>query len=416
MPHGHPSGAGSVRVRTDTPRIGVESGAGSVEQGRYATGIRKGMGQVKVGIPREVKNHEYRVAITPSGVHEFVRAGHDVFVESGAGVGSSIPDEDYAAAGAKLLSSADEVWATGDLILKVKEPIAEEYHRMREGQVLFTYLHLAASRECTDALLERKVTGIAYETVETDGGALPLLAPMSEVAGRLAPQAGAYHLMRAAGGRGVLMGGVPGVQPARTVVIGAGVSGMNAATIALGMQSEVRLLDKNIDKLRAADRIYQGRLRTIASNSFEIEKAVLEADLVIGAVLVPGAKAPTLVSNELVSRMKPGSVLVDISIDQGGCFEDSRPTTHADPVYRVHDSVFYCVANMPGAVPHTSTYALTNITLPYALALANSGWREALRRDRALALGLNTHDGAVTYGPVADAHGIPLQKLEEILH
>ena len=371
---------------------------------------------VKVGIPREVKNHEYRVAITPAGVHELSRHGHDVFIETGAGLGSSITDEEFAHAGAKILGSADEVWGTGDLILKVKEPIAEEHHRMREGQTLFTYLHLAASKECTDALIDRKVTGIAYETVELADHTLPLLAPMSEVAGRLAPQAGAYYLMRAAGGRGVLMGGVPGVRPANVVVIGGGVSGQNATTIALGMQADVTLLDKSINKLRQLDAIYQGKLTTVASNSFEIEKAVLEADLVIGAVLVPGAKAPKLVTNEMVARMKPGSVLVDISIDQGGCFEDSRPTTHADPVYKVHNSVFYCVANMPGAVPHTSTYALTNVTLPYALALANRGWREALKRDNALALGLNTFDGHVTYGPVAEAHGMPHVELQDVLN
>jgi alanine dehydrogenase len=370
---------------------------------------------VKIGIPREVKNHEYRVAITPSGVHELSRNGHDVYVESGAGSGSSIPDDAFVTAGATILRSADDIWATGDLILKVKEPIAEEHHRMREGQVLFTYLHLAASKECTDALIDRKVTGIAYETVELSDGSLPLLAPMSEVAGRLAPQVGSYHLMRSGGGRGVLMGGVPGVYAAKVVVIGAGVSGMNAAAIALGMQAEVLLLDRNIAKLRAADADYRGHLQTVASNSYEIEKAVLDADLVIGAVLVPGAKAPTLVSNELVSRMMPGSVLVDISIDQGGCFEDSRPTTHADPVYTVHNSVFYCVANMPGAVPNTSTYALTNVTLPYVMELANHGWREALRKDRALSLGLNTHDGHVTYGPVAEAHGMVGVKLEEVL-
>ncbi|MEV4754572.1 alanine dehydrogenase [Micromonospora sp. NPDC049559] len=370
---------------------------------------------MKVGIPREVKNHEYRVAITPAGVHEFIRGGHQVYVESGAGAGSAITDAEFAAAGAKILESADEVWDTAELVLKVKEPIAEEYHRMRPGQVLFTYLHLAASRECTEALLNRKITGIAYETVETPDRALPLLAPMSEVAGRLAPQVGAYHLMRSGGGRGVLMGGVSGVYAAKTVVIGAGVSGMNAAAIALGLQAEVLLLDKNINRLRQADAIYRGHLQTVASNTYEIERAVLDADLVIGAVLVPGAKAPTLISNELVSRMKPGSVLVDISIDQGGCFEDSRPTTHADPVYQVHRSLFYCVANMPGAVPHTSTYALTNVTLPYALELANHGWREALRRDPALALGLNTHDGQVTYGPVAEAHGMSSIPLEEAL-
>jgi alanine dehydrogenase len=370
---------------------------------------------VKVGIPREVKNHEYRVAITPAGVHELVRFGHDVFVETGAGLGSSITDDEYAAAGAKILATADDVWEIGDLVLKVKEPIAEEYDRMREGQTLFTYLHLAASKACTDALIDRKVTGIAYETVELPDRTLPLLAPMSEVAGRLAPQVGAYHLMRPAGGRGVLMGGVPGVRPANVVVIGGGVSGMNATTIALGMQADVTLLDKSINKLRQLDAIYQGKLTTVASNSYEIEKAVLDADLVIGAVLVPGAKAPMLVSNELVSRMKPGSVLVDISIDQGGCFEDSHPTTHADPVYPVHNSVFYCVANMPGSVPHTSTYALTNVTLPYAVELANRGWREALRRDEALALGLNTYDGHVAYPPVAEAHGMAHVSLAEVL-
>ncbi|GAA0730515.1 alanine dehydrogenase [Dactylosporangium roseum] len=370
---------------------------------------------MKVAIPREVKNHEYRVAITPAGVHEFAANGHDVFVQAGAGAGSSITDQEYREAGATIVPTADDTWAAGDLVLKVKEPIAEEYHRMREGQVLFTYLHLAASRDCTEALIDRKVTGIAYETVELADKSLPLLAPMSEVAGRLAPQVGAYHLMRAGGGRGVLLGGVSGVYAAKVVVIGAGVSGLNAAAIALGMQGEVLLLDKNIARLRGADAIYQGHLQTVASNSYEIERAVLDADLVIGAVLVPGAKAPKLISNDLVKRMKPGSVLVDISIDQGGCFEDSRPTTHDDPIYRVHDSIFYCVANMPGAVPHTSTYALTNVTLPYALELANRGWREALRRDSALALGLNTHDGHVTYGPVADAHGMSHVALADVL-
>ncbi|SCF38464.1 alanine dehydrogenase [Micromonospora saelicesensis] len=370
---------------------------------------------MKVGIPREVKNHEYRVAITPAGVNEFTRIGHQVFVESGAGVGSSITDEEFAAAGAKILATADEVWETAELVLKVKEPIAEEYHRMREGQVLFTYLHLAASKECTDALIDRRVTGIAYETVELPDRSLPLLAPMSEVAGRLAPQVGAFYMMRTGGGRGVLPGGVSGVYAAKTVVIGAGVSGMNAAAIALGLQSEVLLLDKNVARLRQADAIYRGHLQTVASNAYEVERAVLDADLVIGAVLVPGAKAPTLISNELVSRMKPGSVLVDIAIDQGGCFEDSRPTTHADPVYKVHESIFYCVANMPGAVPNTSTYALTNVTLPYALELANQGWREALRNDPALALGLNTHAGQVTYGPVAEAHGMDVLPLADAL-
>src|SRR6202162_5436232 len=282
---------------------------------------------MKGGIPREIKNHEYRVAITPSGVHELVRGGHQVVIQAGAGVGSSIPDEDFMAAGAQTVPTADDVWAEGDLILKVKEPIAEEYHRMRSDQVLFTYLHLAASRECTDALLSSGITAIAYETVQLPDGTLPLLAPMSEVAGRMAPQVGAHHLQRDGGGRGVLMGGVSGVYAAKVVVLGAGVSGMNAAAIALGMQAEVLLLDKNVARLRSADAIYQGHLQTVASNTYEVERAVIDADLVIGAVLVPGAKAPKLVTNDLVSRMKSGSVLVDISIDQGGCFEDSRPTT-----------------------------------------------------------------------------------------
>ncbi len=370
---------------------------------------------MKVGIPREVKNHEYRVAITPSGVHELVRNGHEVYIEQGAGVGSSITDEEYVAAGGRILTTADDVWAAGDLILKVKEPIAEEYHRLRRDQVLFTYLHLAASKTCTDALTAAGTTAIAYETVELPDRSLPLLAPMSEVAGRLAPQVGANALMRANGGRGVLMGGVSGVYAAKVVVLGAGVSGMNAAAIALGMQAEVLLLDLNIPRLRNVDAIYQGHMQTIASNAFEIERAVIDADLVIGAVLVPGAKAPTLISNDLVSRMKSGSVLVDIAIDQGGCFEDSHATTHADPIYTVHNSVFYCVANMPGAVPYTSTYALTNVTLPYAVALANKGWKQALRDDHALALGLNTHAGDITYGAVAEAFGVQHRELADVL-
>jgi alanine dehydrogenase len=370
---------------------------------------------VKVGVPGEVKNHEYRVAITPAGVHELTRHHHDVFVERGAGLGSSIPDEEYIAAGAKILESADDVWAEGDLILKVKEPIAEEYHRLRRGQTLFTYLHLAASRACTDALLDSGVTAIAYETVQLPNRSLPLLAPMSEVAGRLAPQVGAYNLMRFNGGRGVLPGGVPGVAPAKIVVIGGGVSGLNAAQIAVGMGADVTILDLNVDRLRQIDAIYQGRLTTLASNAYAIEQAALSADLVIGAVLIPGAKAPTLISNALVSRMKPGSVLVDIAIDQGGCFADSRPTTHADPTYQVHGSVFYCVANMPGSVPNTSTNALTNVTLPYAVAIADNGWREACRADHALALGLNTHEGAVTHDHVAAAHGLRPVSLESVL-
>ncbi len=370
---------------------------------------------VKVGIPREVKNNEFRVAITPAGVHELVRNGHEVVIEQNAGAGSSITDGEYVAAGARILPTADEVWATADLLLKVKEPIAEEYHRLRKDQTLFTYLHLAASRECTDALLESGTTAIAYETVELPNRALPLLAPMSEVAGRLAPQVGAYHLMRSVGGRGVLPGGVPGTHAGKAVVIGGGVSGWNATQIAVGMGFHVTLLDRDINKLREADKVFGTQVQTVVSNSFELEKAVVEADLVIGAVLIPGAKAPKLVTNELVAKMKPGSVLVDIAIDQGGCFEDSRPTTHAEPTFQVHDSVFYCVANMPGAVPHTSTYALTNATMPYIVSLANNGWVEALRRDPALAKGLNTHDGKVVYKEVAEAHGLEHVELGALL-
>lgn len=369
---------------------------------------------MKIGVPREIKNHEYRVAITPAGVHELVRLGHEVFIEHDAGVGSSIPNSEYQAAGAKILATPEEIWEIGDLILKVKEPIAEEYGRMRKGQTLFTYLHLAASRPCTDALLKSGITAIAYETVEVDHG-LPLLAPMSEVAGRMAPQVGAAALQRANGGRGVLLGGVSGVGAAKVVVLGGGVSGLNAAAIATGMQAEVILMDKNVARLREVDRIYRGHMQTLASNAFEIERQLLDADLVIGAVLVPGAKAPMLVSNDLVSRMKPGSVLVDISIDQGGCFEDSHATTHTDPTYRVHESVFYCVANMPGAVPHTSTYALTNVTLPYVVELAQNGWRDACRADASLALGLNVHDGEIVYGPVANAHGLPHRPVADLL-
>ncbi|MCM6778637.1 alanine dehydrogenase [Nocardia sp. CDC159] len=366
---------------------------------------------MKIGIPREVKNHEYRVACTPAGVRELVSRGHEVVIETRAGEGSAFADDAYTLVGAQVLETADEVWATADLVLKVKEPVAEEYSRLREDQVLFTYLHLAASAECTDALLRSGITSIAYETVTGRDGSLPLLAPMSEVAGRLAPQAGSYHLMRSGGGRGVLMGGVPGTRPAKVTVIGAGVAGRNAAAVAVGMGADVTVLDLNIAPLRELDAQYQGRIRTVISNAQEVENSVREADLVIGAVLVPGAKAPKLVSNELVAQMKPGSVLVDIAIDQGGCFADSRPTTHAEPTYRVHDSVFYCVANMPGAVPYTSTVALTNATLPYVISLADKGWREATAADPGLAAGLSTHRGMLLSESVAAAHGYTAQSL-----
>jgi alanine dehydrogenase len=370
---------------------------------------------MKVGVPREVKNNEFRVAITPAGTRELTAHGHQVFLEHDAGAGSQFADADYVAAGAAIIPSADELWGAADLVLKVKEPVAEEYHRMRPDLTLFTYLHLAADKACTDALIEHKVTGIAYETVQLADRSLPLLAPMSEVAGRLAPQVGAYHLMASGGGYGALLGGVPGTRPASVVVIGGGVSGQHAAQIAVGMGARVTVLDKNIARLRQIDALYRGRIETVASNGYEIERAVLGADLVIGAVLVTGARAPKLVTGDLVSRMKPGSVLVDIAIDQGGCFEDSHPTTHADPVFKVHDSVFYCVANMPGAVPHTSTYALTNATLPYVVELADHGWRAALKADPALALGLNTHEGQLTNAPVAAAHGYQSVTVESAL-
>ena len=370
---------------------------------------------MRVGIPKEVKDNEYRVAITPAGVKELVDQGHSVSVEKDAGAGSSITDGEYVAAGAAIIGAADDVWADAELVLKVKEPVASEYHRMRRDQVLFTYLHLAASRACTDALLAAGTTAVAYETVQLPDRSLPLLAPMSEVAGRMAPQVGAHCLERGAGGRGVLMGGVSGVYAAKVVVLGAGVSGMNAAAIALGMQAEVLLLDKNVAKLRDADRIYQGHLQTVTSNAYEVERAVLDADLVIGAVLVPGAKAPTLITDELVSRMKPGAVLVDISVDQGGCFESTRPTTHSDPTFEVNGCLFYCVANMPGAVPHTSTYALTNVTLPYVVEIANRGLPAAVANDPALTLGVNTVSGQLVYAPVAQAHGLPVAVLAEVL-
>ena len=358
-----------------------------------------------IGIPKEIKNNEFRVSATASGVHAYVAAGHQVLVEKNAGLGSGISNEDYIKAGAQIIETADELWQKADLIQKVKEPIAAEYPRMRKGQILYTYLHLAASRECTDAIIKSGVTAFAYETVEVNG-TLPLLAPMSEVAGRMSIQVGATALERSKGGRGVLLGGVPGVRPGKVVVIGGGVVGVAAATIAHGMRAEVSIFDLDLKRLGEIDQLFNGNVRTIASSTSEIEREVMAADLVIGAVLVHGAKAPKLVSNALVKKMKPGSVLVDVAIDQGGCFEDSKATTHAEPTYPVHDSIFYCVANMPGAVPATSTYALANATIKYGLALANKGWEKAIADDANLAKGLNVHDGKIMYKAVAQAHNL----------
>jgi alanine dehydrogenase len=365
---------------------------------------------VKVGIPKEVKDNEFRVAATPEGVRELSHAGHDVIVESSAGLGSAISDDDYLTAGAQIAGDA-----AADMIIKVKEPQPAEYERFREDQLLFTFLHLAADQDLTRFLSERKVRSVAYETVQTDDGRLPLLAPMSEIAGRMAPHVGASILERQNGGRGVLMGGVAGVAPAQVVVLGAGMAGGNAAQIAAGMEASVTIVDRDIDRLREIDRVWHGRIQTVASSSLAIERLVLSADLVIGAVLVPGAKAPRLVTAEHVRAMLAGAVLVDISIDQGGCFETSRVTTHSDPTYVVDDVVHYCVGNMPGALPRTSTYALTNVTTPYAVQISNLGLEEAIRADPDLALGVNTYGGHVTNAGVARAHGMPFVPLDELV-
>lgn len=358
---------------------------------------------MRIGIPREIKSGEHRVAASPSGVASLTRAGHEVLVEAGAGEGSSMPDQAYVDAGATIVDTAEEVWAKGDLLLKVKEPIGPEFGLMRPDQILFTYLHLAAAPECAQALLDAGTTSVAYETVTDDRGELPLLTPMSQVAGRLAVQVGAYHLMSHFGGRGILLPGVPGTRPARVTVIGAGQVGASAVAMAHGLRADVTVLDLDPRALKRIDDIYRGTVDTVFSTAHEIEQELLQADLVIGAVLVPGAKAPMLVSDDLVAHMKPGAVLVDVAIDQGGCFESSRPTTHDDPVYKVHDTLFYCVANMPGAVANTSTQALANATLPYAMALAEHGWPGAAEVLPGLADGLMTHQGALRNEFVAEA-------------
>ena len=368
-----------------------------------------------VGVPREVKEGEHRVAVTPDGVYELAHHGVSVLIEGGAGLGSSITDDDYQRAGAQIVSGADAVWERADLVMKVKEPQEEELARLRPGLVLFTYLHLAAYPKVADALLAHKVTGVAYETVQDHSGALPLLAPMSEVAGRMAPQIGAHFLEVEHGGRGVLLGGAPGVRPARVVVLGAGNVGWNAAWIAQGMEAEVILLDKNLDRLRWVDQIHKGRIMTLASNRGAVERAVADADLVIGAVLVPGGRAPIIVSEAIVRTMKRGAVIVDCAVDQGGCIETTHETSHADPVYEMHGVLHYAVGNIPGAVPHTSTYALTNATLPYALALATQGVDDAVAADPGLASGVNVVDSGVTNAAVAEALGRPLVSLTDAL-
>ncbi|MCA0379116.1 MAG: alanine dehydrogenase [Actinobacteria bacterium] len=358
---------------------------------------------MRVGIPTEIKNNENRVAITQAGVFELKRRGHEVFVQAGAGLGSAITDADYAAAGATIVDTAEQVWADSDMILKVKEPIASEYDKLRKGQVLFTYLHLAADKTLTEKVLESGTTAIAYETVQLANRALPLLAPMSEVAGRLSVQVGAYSLMKANGGRGILLGGVTATRRGKVVVIGGGAAGEQAARMAYGLGAEVTIIDIALPRLKQLEDEFNGRIQTRTSNAHNITEALKDADLVIGSVLIPGEKAPKLVTDEMVAQMKQGSVLVDIAIDQGGCFENSHSTTHDDPTFEVHNSIYYCVANMPGAVPETSTAALTNATLPYVVALADKGWKAALAADEALAKGLNAHEGVLANEGVAQA-------------
>ena len=369
---------------------------------------------MKIGVAREIKTDEYRVALTPAGALELIRRGHEVIVEAGAGEGSSFPDSAYERVGAAI-ASVDDVWSESELILKVKEPVEAEYPRLREGLVLFTYLHIAADEPLTRALIDSGIVAVAYETVETDDRRLPLLAPMSEIAGRLAAQAGAYFLEKPLGGRGLLLGGVPGVAPGRVIVIGGGIVGYNAAVIALGLGASVTILERSIDRMRHLDEILSGRVSLVMSSSLQIAESLKEADVVIGAVLIPGARAPKLITREMVRDMKNGAVFCDVAIDQGGCAETSRPTTHSDPVYEVEGVTHYCVANMPGAVPVTSTKGLTNATLPYVEAVADRGLREAVAGDRALARGVNVIDGKVTHEAVAEAHDLDYTPLEDVL-
>jgi alanine dehydrogenase len=371
-------------------------------------------GLVRIGVAKEIKTDEYRVALTPAGARELVQKGHEVLVETTAGDGSSFADADYERTGARIVS-VDEVWEQSGLLLKVKEPIEPEYTRLRDGVVLFTYLHVAADEPLTRALADSGIAAVAYETVETDDRRLPLLAPMSEIAGRLAAQAGAHFLEKPLGGRGLLLGGVPGVAPGRVTVIGGGIVGYNSAIIALGLGAQVTILERSIDRMRHLDEILSGRVSLVMSSSLQLEESVAEADVVIGAVLIPGARAPKLVTRGMLRDMKPGAVIVDVAIDQGGCFETAKPTTHTDPVYAVDGITHYCVANMPGGVPITSTLALTNATLPYVEAIAEHGLAQAVARDPALARGVNVLDGKITYEAVAEAHDLDYTPLEDVL-
>jgi alanine dehydrogenase len=368
-----------------------------------------------IGLPKEIKDNESRVGLTPSGVKTLTDFGHTVLVENHAGEGSGISNDEFITAGAKIINSADEVWERGEMIVKVKEPVGPEYTRMRAGQLLFTYLHLAPDQHLTQVMLERKVTGIAYETITNAEGHLPLLTPMSEVAGRMAVQVGAHYLQKPEGGRGVLMGGVPGVLPAKVVIIGGGVVGVNSIKMAVGLGSNVTVLDKNLERLRYLDDIFGAKIKTLMSNDYNVQEACANADLVIGAVLIPGASAPHLVKRHMLATMHKGSVIVDVAVDQGGCIETTKPTTHSNPTYYVDDVLHYCVANMPGAVPRTSTFALTNATLPFAVRLANKGFKDAIAKDAHLKAGVNTYGGHITYEAVAESQGLAYKALDELL-
>lgn len=368
-----------------------------------------------IGLPKEIKDNESRVGLTPAGVKTLSDFGHTVLVETSAGIGSGISDDEFRAAGGQIVETADEVWQRGEMVVKVKEPVGPEYQRMREGQLLFTYLHLAPDPKLTQAMLESKITGVAYETITNDEGHLPLLTPMSEVAGRMAVQVGAHYLQKPEGGRGVLMGGVPGVLPAKTVIIGGGVVGINSIKMAVGLGANVTVLDKNLERLRYLDDIFGAKIKTLMSNDYNVQESIANADLVIGAVLIPGASAPHLVKKSMLKTMHKGAVIVDVAVDQGGCIETTHPTTHSNPTYYVDDVLHYCVANMPGAVPRTSTFALTNATLPFALKLANKGFKEAIATDKNLKAGVNTYAGHITYEAVAESQNLPYKSLDELL-